>query len=144
MSLTHVHTIKQGRHFSLRVGRLQSLVGYQTAEAAELPVVTRDGRGYGLVDCLDNLTRKEADTLAPLLDRWLLSMGAFLPPGGSRPSATAQRRSKLESKYQSAMGVPVTAAGIRSQPRTVSDEQFQRNMEASGSGAGSRFVKGGA
>lgn len=138
MSLRHVHVTKQDDgKYCLLVGPYKSLVGYQTAEAAELDVITRDGRGFGLNYCLHKLSHKRAVALAVKLDAWLVEVGAFEPRG---KSSGKPRLSETSSKYAEAMGVKVNS--VKSLPRTVDDETFARNMEASGTADGSRFLRG--
>jgi len=138
VSLRHVHVTKQDDgKYCLRVGPYKSHVGYQTAEAAELDVITRDGKGFGLPNCLENLSHKRATALAVKLDAWLIEVGAFEPRG---KSSGKTKLSETSSKYAEAMGVKVNS--VQSLPRTVDDETFARNMEASGTADGSRFLRG--
>lgn len=131
MPLHHVHIIPSGKRFNLRVGLFKSFVGWQTAEAAALDVVTRDGSGYGL-PCFDNLTEAEAKRIAPLLDAYLVSSGSF---GISDMKKERKSISDAKAKYNEAVGVnPVQ---LQSLPRTVSEDEFWRRVGASG-GAPSR------
>jgi hypothetical protein len=137
MSLRHVHVTKQDDgKYCLLVGPYKSLVGYQTAEAAGLDVITRDGKGFGLNYCLHKLSHKRAVALAVKLDAWLIEVGAFEPRGKS----SGKKSVEISSKYSEAMGVKVNS--VKSLPRTVDDETFARNMEASGTADGSRFLRG--
>lgn len=137
--MTHIHIIPNGRHFSLRAGRFLSVVGYQTAEAAGLDVVTRDGTGYGLSGCLDHLTEPQARELGAQLDAWLELVGAFERPGSVRKPTKAMQATM--QKYRSATGDAPATTPIRSLPRTVDEATFWKRVEASGVAEGSRFVK---
>lgn len=137
MSLRHVHVTKQDDgKYCLLVGPYKSLVGYQTAEAAGLDVITRDGRGFGLNYCLHKLSHKRAVALAVKLDAWLIEVGAF----EARGKSSGKKSAEISSRYSEAMGLK--AASVKSLPRTVDDETFARNMEASGTSDGSRFLRG--
>lgn len=137
--MTHVHIIPNGSHFSLRVGRFLSVVGYQTAEAAGLDVATRDSTGYGLPHCLESLTKKQAHELGAKLDVWLVAVDAFQRSGSGGKSSKAIQ--EASASYKAAMtGVPV-GTSIKSMPKTVDEATFSRRMEAAGVAAGSRFVR---
>lgn len=126
MPLHHVHIIPAGKRFNLRVGLFKSFVGWQTAEAAALDVVTRDGTGYGL-PCFDNLTEAEAKRIAPLLDAYLVSSGSF---GVGDMKKERKSISDAKAKYNEAVGVkPVQ---LQSLPRTVSEDEFWLRFGASG------------
>lgn len=137
--MTHIHIIPNGHQFSLRAGRFLSVVGYQTAEAAGLDVVTRDGTGYGLWDCLEHLTERQARELGAQLDAWLESVGAFGRLDSARKPTKATQATV--QKYRAAIGEAPVVTPIRSLPRTVDEATFWRRVEASGVAGGSRFVK---
>ena len=115
------------------------MIGYQTAEAAGLDVVTRDSTGYGLPHCLESLTKKQAQELGAKLDLWLVAVDAFQRSGsGGKPSKAIQ---EVSASYKAAMtGVPVVTS-IKSMPKTVDEATFNRRVEAAGMAAGSRFVR---
>ena len=132
--LQHVHIVKSASGYSLRVGLFKSHIGYQTAEAAGLDIITRDGTGYGL-PCFDNLAKSEAERIAPKLDAYLATCRAFREDDAKRESKSVRAD---RAKYDATMGKPPVQ--IRSFPRTVSEEVFWRRVEASGDAAGSRFA----
>lgn len=98
MNLKHVHIEPQGDRWCLRTGLFKSFNGWQTAEAAKLPVETRRKDGTVIWNCLDNLTRKKAEELAVKLDEWLESLEQ--PVERRRVS---KRLGDVEEKYRKAM-----------------------------------------
>jgi hypothetical protein len=131
----HVHIIPSGTAFALRVGMFRGVVSYQTAEAAHLDVITRDGTGYGIPDCLDRLTRTQAEALGQQLDDWLCSVGAF----GHDPKKLPKRLAAVSDRYKTAMVEAPRTWEVRHLPLTVPMEVFQRRMAAAGGAEGSRF-----
>ncbi len=97
--LKHVHIEPQGSKWCLRTGLFKAFNGWQTAEAAKLPVETRREDGAIIVRCLDNLSREKAEELAVKLDAWLESLEQ--PKERRRVSA---RMGEVEEKYRKAMG----------------------------------------
>jgi len=98
----HVHLISSGRGYNLRIGLFRSFVGWQTAEAARLPVKTRDAAGREITRCLDGLSRPVAEDLARRLDDWLVLQGFELGVN-KRPSAKQRKLDPIKLKYEEAM-----------------------------------------
>jgi len=134
VNLQHVHIVRTGNRYSLRVGLFKSHAGYQTAEAAGLDITTRDGTGYGL-SCFDNLSKAEADRIALKLDDYLSTCRAFREDCVKRESKSVRTD---RAKYEETLGK--TPAKILSLPRAVTEEVFWRRVEASGDAGGSRFA----
>lgn len=99
MSLKHVHIEPQGNKWCLRTGLFKSFNGWQTAEAAGLPVETRREDGTVVWNCLDNLSRKKAEELAVKLDEWIESQEQ-----PSRRRRVSARMGEMEEKYRKVMG----------------------------------------
>lgn len=98
MTLKHVHIEKQGSRYCLRTGLFKAFNGWQTAEAAGLPVETRREDGTVIWNCLDNLTKKKAEELAVKLDAWLEAKEQETPR-----SRKGSRLEEVEEKYLKAM-----------------------------------------
>lgn len=100
--LNHVHIVAGNDGFSLRVGLFRSIVGWQTAEAAQLPVKTRDSSGRGIDGCLDGLSPPVAEELATKLDEYLERQG-FGKTSKNKPSAKKRKLDPIKLKYEQAM-----------------------------------------
>ena len=98
MNLKHVHIDPQGDKFCLRTGLFHAFNGWQTAEAAKLPVETRRADGTIILRCLDNLTKEKAEELAVKLDAWIESQEQETPR-----SRKGSRLEEVEEKYRKAM-----------------------------------------
>lgn len=105
--MIHVHIVPAGRRFNLRVGLFKSFVGWQTAEAAGLKIPVK------CWNCFDNLTRKQAEEIAPKLDAWLLPVGAFLPPSQRKITAKQRKLNVISEKLQATKIDGAAAGGSR-------------------------------
>lgn len=100
--MTHqVHVLPNGPHWCLRVGLLKSFLGWQTAKAAGLKVDTSKW------NCLDTLTRAQAESFALVLEKWITKNTPARKLGESKAKVRERALDEIREKYQEAMNEQV-------------------------------------